>query len=594
MKPISYVFLFLSLIFFANSCQKAIQKTTSDHSKEIFLKDLDMLQNQLKNDFLPLATHSNNVDSLQKVFIECRNTYKKIEHITEYFMPSASILVNGPPLNEIELEENKVFAPSGFQVIEPFIFQNIDSENRKELVMEIKKLIQELKKYKQLEEIAFSENQIFDAIRLQIFRINTLGISGFDTPLCQTFIIESNTSLKSMRRYIEPSIQANESKSKEIIEIWNKCESYLSTQKKTENFDYLEFVKNYSNNLSRILVEFQEKLAIPVLTETRPLRVTAKTLFDKDIFDANFYAPNADSYVTKERVALGKKLFYDQTLTSSNRSCGSCHQAEKAFTDGKTKALSISGSQIQRNTPTLTYAALQNAQFYDLRVNNLEAQAFDVVLNKDEMHGSFDEAIKIIMKDEAYLKAFKFAYPNLKQINQLEIQNALASFTRSLIPFNSKFDKFMRNEITQLTEQEKKGFNLFMGKGKCGICHFMPVFNGTAPPSFTHTDSEVIGVFESTKSKKLDKDLGRGKLNPFEDWLYAFKTPTLRNIGKTAPYMHNGAYKTLEEVIDFYNNGGAVGMGVDLPNQTLASDKLNLTETEKKSLISFLQTLSDE
>jgi cytochrome c peroxidase len=152
----------------------------------------------------------------------------------------------------------------------------------------------------------------------------------------------------------------------------------------------------------------------------------------------------------------------------------------------------------------------------------------------------------------------------------------------------------MRNEITQLSEQEKKGFNLFMGKGKCGICHFMPVFNGTAPPSFTHTDSEVIGVFESTKSKKLDKDLGRGKLNPFEDWLYAFKTPTLRNIGKTAPYMHNGAYKTLEDVIDFYNNGGAVGMGVDLPNQTLASDKLNLTATEKKSLISFLQTLSDE
>ena len=149
MKPISYFLLLFSLLFFANSCQKAIQKTSSEHSKDIFLKDLKTLQNQLNNDFLPLATHSKNVDSLQKVFIKCRNTYKKIEHITEYFMPSASILVNGPPLNEIELEENKVFAPSGFQVIEPFVFPKIDSENRKELVMEVKKLIQELKKYKQ-------------------------------------------------------------------------------------------------------------------------------------------------------------------------------------------------------------------------------------------------------------------------------------------------------------------------------------------------------------------------------------------------------------------------------------------------------------
>jgi cytochrome c peroxidase len=145
-----------------------------------------------------------------------------------------------------------------------------------------------------------------------------------------------------------------------------------------------------------------------------------------------------------------------------------------------------------------------------------------------------------------------------------------------------------------LDETEKVGFNLFMGKAKCGTCHFFPLFNGTVPPDFQKTESEVLGVFDQPRSKTIDKDLGRGTYNPqIADWHFAFKTPTIRNIEKTAPYMHNGAYPDLNSVIDFYDHGGALGLGVNLENQTLSDEQLKLSKAEKTALIAFLKTLTD-
>ena len=151
----------------------------------------------------------------------------------------------------------------------------------------------------------------------------------------------------------------------------------------------------------------------------------------------------------------------------------------------------------------------------------------------------------------------------------------------------------MRGYEKQLNNSEKRGFNLFAGKAKCATCHFIPLFNGLVPPDFNETESEVLGIPGRSNKKQVDGDLGKYDFTKAVIHQHAFKIPTLRNVSLTAPYMHNGVFKTLEEVIDFYDKGGGAGIGIKLPNQTLPADKLNLSKQEKKDIISFLHTLTD-
>ena len=134
-----------------------------------------------------------------------------------------------------------------------------------------------------------------------------------------------------------------------------------------------------------------------------------------------------------------------------------------------------------------------------------------------------------------------------------------------------------------------------MGKAKCGTCHFMPLFSGAKPPRYYYMESEVIGVPESASKIKprLDKDSGRFNTTRFDIHLFSFKTSSLRNIALTAPYMHNGVFNTLDEVVDFYDKGGGKGLGIAPPNQSLPFEKLDLTASEKKDIIAFMKTLTD-
>jgi cytochrome c peroxidase len=154
----------------------------------------------------------------------------------------------------------------------------------------------------------------------------------------------------------------------------------------------------------------------------------------------------------------------------------------------------------------------------------------------------------------------------------------------------------MNGQEDALTAIEKRGFNLFTGKAKCASCHFLPFFNGTVPPFYAHNEAEVLGVPSKpdTISAKIDADEGKFALFQKDLHRFAFKTPTVRNIAKTAPYMHNGVYSDLPQVIDFYNRGGGAGIGIDLPNQTLPSDALALSKEEQEAIIAFLNSLTDK
>ena len=242
------------------------------------------------------------------------------------------------------------------------------------------------------------------------------------------------------------------------------------------------------------------------------------------------------------------------------------------------------------------YAGFQNNQFYDLRSVSLEDQINEVMNNKEEFNLNSKQATQKLLENDGYRELFASSFGVKDSISSFFIRNAVAAYVRSLSTFSSPFDEYMNGNKSALSTQQISGFNLFAGKAKCATCHFIPLFNGTTPPWYNETESEIIGVPKKVRwtNAKIDDDSGRYRINQFAELLYAFKTPTLRNVDKTGPYMHNGIYKTLDEVVEFYHKGGGVGLGINLPFQTLPFDSLLLQVNEKQALVAFMQSLTDK
>jgi len=283
-------------------------------------------------------------------------------------------------------------------------------------------------------------------------------------------------------------------------------------------------------------------------------------------------------------------------------SCGTCHQPDKAFTDGLQKSRSNhSEGTVLRNSPTIINSVFSSRHFYDLRSDRFENQAMDVIKNADEFRSDFDEIREKLSQSPEYQQlfneAFEYATWSETKIDRYTITTALASFVKSLRSFNSPFDQYIRGETKEIDPQIERGFNIFMGKGACGTCHFAPTFNGLVPPDYHENETEVLGVPADTTNTKIDPDEGRfanGRPHEAaEHYRHSFKTVTVRNVALTPPYMHNGVYETLEQVVDFYNNGGGAGMGLEVEYQTLAPDSLGLDVDEQQALVKFMEALTD-
>jgi cytochrome c peroxidase len=530
---------------------------------------------------------------LQDLFLRTRVAYKNFEWAAEYFEPATSRLVNGPPVEEVE-NSGQVLEPAGLQVIEGYLFPKYDTSKQKELILQLQLLQSACPKYQaHFANIEIFNWQVFDAIKLEVFRIITLGISGFDNPLTLNSSMECLTSLRSMQ-----SVITCYSKNEDSLQLFGKFKDAINYLRKNDDFnsfDRAEFIIKYANPITTQLSDFEQKLMIPVTRYNRLLNQNAKTLFDTNAFNVNAYAPDPNSFVTDEKKTLGKALFSDPSLSSTGtRSCQSCHQPEKAFTDGLVKNTVIGNlTLLKRNTPTLLNSAFQPALFYDLRVDRLEEQALAVVQNVKEMHGSLTASVKLLWQNDAYRQMFSKAFPKKDRIgiDTLEVMNAIASYIRSLVYLNSRFDQYMRGNKEAMAINEIRGFNLFMGKAKCGTCHYMPLFNGTFPPRYMKSESEVIGVPQSAAENAIDTDMGRYNVVRVQSNKHAFKISTIRNASLTAPYMHNGVFRSLKEVIDFYDKGGGEGLGLRINNQTLPPGRLLLTETEKNDIIAFIKCL---
>lgn len=568
-----------------------------------FANRLNEVQKEVKL-LRSLAKNKSSLNILKKRFLQVRLAYKRLSVLSEYFNPYESKYLNGPAISRTEDDVPDVIIPAhGLQAIESLLFAPPGSPNY-ELIADESAFVLTLLDRMETETdriYKFRDELVWDALRSACARIAILDIVGFDSPTALYSLDEASATLQGIRqlaKIYEPDVPKN------LLPLFAKlsrdisaAQQMLKAQRSFNQFDRVNFITSFSNPIYRSIVQLRKGMNIPKPGDNYPTNADAENIFAHDFFNIDFFSPPKEYRVTEERILLGKKLFYDPILSSTNtRSCGSCHKPELAFTDGLKTPLALDSSySLRRNTPTLWNSAFQTRQFYDSRTTVLEDQLDEVVHNDSEMRGSLKLNAEALKNNEEYRKLFTAAYADEKDpFAPFNIANAISSYVRSLAAFNSRFDQYMNGNKTALTISERNGFNLFAGKGKCATCHFIPLFNGLVPPRFTETESEVLGVPESAApNSKVDPDKGKFEFTTSPVHEYAFKTPTLRNITLTAPYMHNGVYNTLNEVMDFYNNGGGAGLRIQLENQTLPPEKLNLTRKEIADIIAFMGTLTD-
>jgi cytochrome c peroxidase len=282
----------------------------------------------------------------------------------------------------------------------------------------------------------------------------------------------------------------------------------------------------------------------------------------------------ADNAVTPARVELGRALFFDTRLSAKEAlSCASCHNPAFAWTDGRPTAVGNDMKILRRSSPTILNAAFNPLQMWDGRKTTLEDQALGP-FGPDEQNLPLDELARRVQSHPGYVQMFKHAYPG-EEISSATIAKAIASFERTVLSTESPFDRWREGDEQAISASAKRGFELFNGKADCALCH--QGFN------FTDNGFHNIGL----KAQAGNEDAGRYEQRKVAVLKGAFKTPTLRDVALTAPYMHNGCYDTLEQVVDHYDRGGD-----DKSNLSENIRPLHLSAQEKQDLVAFLDSLT--
>ena len=300
---------------------------------------------------------------------------------------------------------------------------------------------------------------------------------------------------------------------------------------------------------------------------------------------------------TPEKVELGKKLFFDRRLSGDGTmACATCHNPETGYSDALPISLSYPTTRNWRNAPAIINLAYNKAFFWDGRAVNMEEQALFPIMSAFEMNQNLDYLEEELKEVPEYVAAFQDVFGG--EITRERVGMALAAFQKTIISKDSPLDKYLQGNKDALTQVQKKGYDIFTGKGNCIACHNGPnltdnkFYNIGVPenpsvvndPRVSATRRFTAKVSGYTAYRTLSEDPGRYLVTKDRrDWK-AFKTQTLREISLTGPYMHNGVFDTLKEAIEFFNKGG----GND-PNKTPLLKPLHLTDEEKRALESFLR-----
>lgn len=293
---------------------------------------------------------------------------------------------------------------------------------------------------------------------------------------------------------------------------------------------------------------------------------------------------------TPAQIDLGRYLFFDPLLSKDGSiSCASCHQPDKGFSDDLDRSIGITGKKVGRSAPTLWNVAFLDKFFWDVRATSLEQQAQGPLFDPLEMGNTPEQLLTSIKANQIYLTMFAQAFPDAEQVNVEQVYTALTAFQTSLISLNSRYDRYAHGYHQALSENEIKGLNIFRSfVARCAECH--------QPPLFTNNQIAVIG---SPEPDGRDFDIGAqktyAKVKHSEKLRGAFKVPTLRNITKTAPYMHSGKFDKLYDAVEFYSKGR--GHAVPKDEQLQLHWHIwepDLTDEEMQLIVDFLGTLTDE
>jgi cytochrome c peroxidase len=312
-------------------------------------------------------------------------------------------------------------------------------------------------------------------------------------------------------------------------------------------------------------------LAVWLLSQTFSMAANADRL---DYVRPDILPPPLNNATTAERVELGRALFFDPRLSGSNWiSCATCHNPGLGWADGLPTGIGNGMESLPRSTPTVLNTAYNKFQFWDGRARTLEEQALAPIVEAGEMHQDIGMLVEELAAIAGYVGLFEQAYP-AEGITESTISRAIAAYERTLITTDAPFDLWVGGDETAIDDAAKRGFELFEGKARCAVCHHG--FN------FQDDGFHNIGL-----TSKGEPDPGRYAVRPIAAVMGAFKTPTLRELARTAPYMHDGSYVTLRAVLEHYNRGGDVLEGLSPQMRPL-----DLTADEIDDLLAFLDTLN--
>lgn len=547
---------------------------------------------------------------------KARMQLKGIDFWLRYLEPIMYKRINGPLPVEWETEVFEKFERpykregAGLTLAELYLEED---EIIKDSLLHLIQASIEAKKTFQADSITVnlnSHHHFFLANRLFILNLAAIYTTGFECPEPGNIIPELLFMLQSVKEIysnFDQSFTAYALK-ENYLKLYNSAIDFVGKQNRDpELFDHFTFIKDYVNPLFALNQQMiREYKVISSSFNDYTLNDNCNSIFDKTLYRGQdvkgIYYSIDDEKTLAEIKNVGRLLFYDPILSGNNkRSCASCHNPTEYFNDTATATdLNFDGKRaLPRNTPTLINTVYNHLLMLDGKHISLEGQARDVTTNPDEMGGAQADILKKVLSCGDYNETFKGLLkltPGQKTVTFNHIASAITLYYSDFSKYQSSFDRAMNQQDrsnTLISKEAIAGFNIFMSKAQCATCHFVPLFNGVKPP-YVGSEFEVIGVPEDTSFKNINKDSGRYNINPAKETLHAFRTGSIRNAPFTKPYMHNGVFKTLEEVIDFYDAGGGVGRGLAIDNQTLSSDSLKLTIIEKKSLIAFIGSLNED
>ncbi|KAA5534721.1 cytochrome C peroxidase [Taibaiella lutea] len=610
-RKITIISIIFSLAFALLSFNSINDKTP--YEAEYFNKLNDLKTEQ--SDLLQLIQQSeltpDGIAHIKGRIQLCRNKMKGIDFWLRYLEPVSYKSINGPLPVEWETEVfekfEKPYRRDGAGLTLASLYLDESDINKDTLLHLIQTSLNVMDVYKADTVVSHlkTPDHFFLCNRLYLLNLAAIYTTGFECPDPAQVVPELRLMMHEVKNIYSIYNLSFPDKAlpDEYLALYEKALTFVDAQNNDMNkFNHYDFIREFVNPLFTLNQQYiQQYHVFSKSMVDYSLNKNVTSIFSKSLYNGQnakgIFLRVKDSATLAEIDRVGHLLFFDPILSGNNRrSCASCHKPEQYFADtlGSSNLQFNNTEALPRNTPSLVNAGYNHLLMLDGKHTSLQNQVHDVITNKVEMGSDENEVLQKVLSCKEYKKVFTALLkltPQEKEITIEHIASAITYYYSKFSQTQSPFDNAMNNK-SSLSASETEGFNLFMSKAQCGTCHFVPMFNGVKPP-YVGSEFEVLGVPADTNFKKLSPDNGRYVVFQADETKNAFRTGTIRNAAMTAPYMHNGVFKNLNQVIDFYNNGGGAGKGLNVPNQTLSSDSLKLTVMEKTKLIAFIKTLNE-